>query len=1030
MIEYLIRRKKITLLFFVMIVITGFFSLFSFAREEWPNIPITFAIVTTPLPGASPEKVEQTVTKKLEEKIKEMAGLKSITSSSLPGVSVIMLEAKDGFDLNGVWSELRKKVKDVEKDLPADAKQPIINDTLSKTFLQTFALTANTPEQLYAARDTVKSWKEQLRAVPGVAEVQVVGLPKQEIRIELDTAKLEQYGIPWQLVLAAFKGENEKTPLGTIDDTNRSYLLKLQESYNVKDLEKIIVTRSKEGFPIYLRDVAKVKLTNGKITYYSYLNGKPAITFNLTSENGVDIPSLQQKVDKVLAVITKTIPPGISKEDVYSQSGRVNELFGELTKEIMIAVAAVILVCSLGLNFITASVVALAIPISLSVGLLFAPLFNISLNQISIFSLIIVLGILVDDAVVVNDNIERRLTALGESPFKASVNGSNEVLISILTATLATLASFGPLIFLKGNTGAFIKPVPIIISCTMIASMIMSLTIIPIFREWYEKNKKSKSDYEKPAGLLGKQIVQLTHWYANTLMPVILNKPLRVGTIGVLICAFAYGLIPFTPVQLFPNANRAEMLVDIRLPVGSSIAETNNNVQNVSAWMSSQKGVKMVAAFAGGSAPKMFMGDTAAGEGAEVGQFVVKVDKKVITTADIVRDWPSKFKEKFPGANITPKELLMGPPVGKPVMIKIFGEDIKELRVLSQAVRDKIVDVPGTYNVQDDMGIEQYTMDIVPNKALMDDKMVNSKDLTTTIRLASEGISVGDFDNGKDLIDTKLYVVGENADPKAKLSRLSVLNALGQQVPVSQLTNIKPGFSIGLIPHRELARCVTITSDVRGRTATEVMQQVKPLMSKIKFPESYRWEIAGEVSEQNDVFADMGKLSIIVVFLIVIMIAMQFYSLHLPLLVLSTVYLAIAGSLIGLFVTRTPLGFMTMMGVISLMGIVVRNGIVLIEFIEKARHDGMELKAAVIQAGEARLRPILLTSATAIAGLLPLAISGDVLFRPLAITIIFGLAFSTLLTLILVPSLYTAMALHQEKKEQRRQKREEKTEYF
>jgi multidrug efflux pump subunit AcrB len=236
------------------------------------------------------------------------------------------------------------------------------------------------------------------------------------------------------------------------------------------------------------------------------------------------------------------------------------------------------------------------------------------------------------------------------------------------------------------------------------------------------------------------------------------------------------------------------------------------------------------------------------------------------------------------------------------------------------------------------------------------------------------------------------------------------------QIPLSELVQVKPGFSIQNIPHRSLSRAITISGDVRDRTATEVMNEINPMLKKINFPEGYRWEIAGETSEQTSIFLDMGRLSIIVAFLIVIMIAMQFNSLALPFLVMSTIFLAFAGSMIGLFITRTPLGFMTMMGGISLMGIVVRNGIVLIEFIEDARKEGVELRKAVIHAGEARLRPILLTSATAIAGLLSLAFSGNVLFQPLAITIIFGLAFSTLLTLVVVPSFYTAFALHQMKK--------------
>ncbi|TGV18244.1 efflux RND transporter permease subunit, partial [Mesorhizobium sp. M00.F.Ca.ET.186.01.1.1] len=590
------------------------------------------------------------------------------------------------------------------------------------------------------------------------------------------------------------------------------------------------------------------------------------------------------------------------------------------------------------------------------------------------------LGILVDDAVVVNDNIERRLSVLGEKPLAAAVNGAKEVSISIVTATLATIASFAPLMFLNGNAGQFIRPVPAIISLTMLASMVMSLTIIPIFRQWYETRRKSGVEgYRKPAGLLGKQLTQLTGWYAGKLMPKILKRPLMAGMIGVLIGTAAYGLVPLTPVQLFPNDDRPQFLVDIRMPVGSSLEETDRVVRGVSDWAMKQPGIESVASYAGSSAPKMFGGDTDAGSGITVGQLVVHFNEKETKVETILEPWTEEFKKLYPEATVLPKQLEAGPPVGKPVVIRVYGEDIETLRSLSAQIKDKVAGISGTFDVQDNFGVERYMLEFGVNKELMEQKLVNYTDLSTTLRLVSEGITVSEFDTGDELVDIKMFLQKGNEDPALLFQRLSIANARGELIPLSQLAEVKPTFSTQAIPHRDLSRSVTISADVKNRTATEVMTEIQPLLNSMSLPEGYRIDIGGETSEQTDIFIDMGKLSIIVVFLILILIAMQFYSLTIPVLVMSTVYLAVAGSLIGLFVTQTPLGFMTMMGVISLSGIVVRNGIVFIEFIEEARHAGVELKQAVISAGEARLRPILLTSFTAVAGLMPLAISGDVL---------------------------------------------------
>ncbi|QRG67441.1 efflux RND transporter permease subunit [Brevibacillus choshinensis] len=1017
MIEYIVRKRKITLLFFVMIVLVGLLSFFQLPKQESPDIIINMATVTTIYPGASPEKVEQTVTKKLEEKINELQGLNYISSTSTLGVSSIVLETKSGVDPKQKWDELRKKVKDAEADLPADAKQPIINDDLNRTFVQTFAVTADSTEQLYSLRTLMKSWKEQLRTIPNVADVTVEGLPEQEVHIEVDTQKLSQYGLTWGQVLMAVKKENEKIPLGDLTTDKRTYQLKLAETADVEELNQVIISRSQQGYPIYLKDIGTVKLTTETVKAMSYYNGKPSLSVSVNAETGSDVPSLQKRVDEMMVTLSKSLPVWAEKHSIYSQNERVDELFSDLTREMLIAIVAVLLVCTLGLNLITSFVVALAIPISLAVGLLFLPTLGISLNMISIVSLIIVLGILVDDAVVVNDNIERRLSVLGEKPLKAAVNGANEVSISIVTATLATIASFAPLMFLSGNAGQFIRPVPVIISLTMVASMIMSLTIIPIFRQWYEQRRKAGAEgYRKPAGLLGKQLNQLTKWYASKLMPKILRRPLLAGMIGVLIGTAAYGLIPMTPVQLFPNDDRPQFLVNIRVPVGSSVYETDRVVRGVSDWILKQPAIESVASYAGGSAPKMFGGDTGAGSGITVGQLVVRFDEKKAKIEDMMEPWAEEFKKMYPDATILPTQLEAGPPVGKPVVIRIYGEDIETLRSLSAQVKDLVANVSGTYDVQDNFGVERYTLEFVINKELMEQKLVNYTDLSQTLRLVSEGITVSEFDSGTDLIDIKLFLQKGQEEPAQLFQRLSIANARGELIPLSQLAEVKPTFSTQAIPHRDLSRTVTISSDLKGRTATEVMTEIGAKLGGISLPEGYRFEIGGETSEQTDIFIDMGKLSILVVFLILILIAMQFYSLTIPVLVMSTVYLAVAGSLIGLFVTQTPLGFMTMMGVISLSGIVVRNGIVFIEFIEEARHAGVELKQAVIQAGEARLRPILLTSMTAVAGLMPLAISGDVLFKPLAVTIISGLLFSTLLTLIVVPSFYTVLTQRKMKK--------------
>ncbi|KAB2953284.1 efflux RND transporter permease subunit [Heliorestis acidaminivorans] len=1014
MIEYIIKKRKITLLFFSLFVVLGILSFTQTPKQESPDIVVTIATVTTPYPGAHPEKVEQTVTRIIEERINEISGIKYIQSHSKPGLSSIIVELNPDEDPKPKFDEMRNKVRDAERDLPAEAHQPIINDDLNRIYAQTLNITAPSREELYSLRDTLRSWRDQLRTLPNVSNVTLTGLPEQEVHITLDMQKIHNYGIPWGAVSNAVQNFNEKVPLGEVKTEQRVYELVLTDVQEVDEFNNVLVWRTQNGTPIYLRDIATVELTTEDSYTRAYHNGLPAISLSISGETGSDIPSLQKQIDDMMAYLEGDLPVWAGLSSLYSQKERVDELFSNLTGSLFFAVIAVMLVCMLGMNVPSVIVVAMAIPIA--IGMAFIPLgfLGITLNQISFIAIIIVLGILIDDAVVVNDNIERRLQVFKDNPLDSSIKGVKEVAISIFTANLATICAFAPLLFLTGNIGNFIKPVPIIIILAMLSSMIMSLSVVPIFRQWYESRQIERQQRQqiqqiqkrKAPGILGDKIEKLSKWYANKLMPILVRHPKRTATVGLLIGAMAYGLAIFTPIELFPTDDRSEMIVNVRTPAGTSLEETERIANEASKWILEQPGVKVAATYAGSIAPKMFSGDTGEGSGDNVAQIIVRVDKKLLSTRESVREWEEYFKHHYPQASIVPEELMAGPPVGAPVSIRVFGEDIETLRSISQEIQEIVKSVQGTFDIKDTFGVERYALNFDVDRAQMNQLMVQEIDLSRTIRLVSEGLKVTEFDTGQELIDVVLFSNRQGQDPLAAIQHLTVTNTRGEQIPLYQVSKIEPDFTLASIYRYNLSRAVTITGDVRERTATEVMNEIIPQLDQMNFPPGYRYEIAGETSEQTDVFVEIFQLFIVVVFLIIILMALQFYSLSLPILILSTIFLAFAGSLLGLFITQTPIGFMTMMGAMSLSGIVVRNGIILVEFIEQARRSGQSLDDAVISACEARLRPILLTSFTAIAGLMPLVLSGDVLFKPMAVAIISGLFFSTMLTLMLLPSLY------------------------
>ncbi|MEI7026860.1 efflux RND transporter permease subunit [Paenibacillus sp. y28] len=1047
MIARLLRYRKITLLFFLMAVLVGSFSFLMLKQRENPEIAVTTAIVQTIYPGASPEKVEQLVTKPLEEKIKEMNHISVLSSTSAANVSIITVELEPGVDNEASWDKLRQKVQLAQADLPAEAHQPEVNDDLARIAAQIIHLVVDSADDLESLRPVSEQWKNQLRNVSGVSNVEVVGLPEQEIRVTLQMDKLEQYQLPWGTVMQALQAAHNRTPIGNINEDRRSVYLQLTGEWgSAEDISETIIYRTPgTGESVKLKDVAGVKLSEKKQEQHVYFEGKPAVDIVINAEKGQDVPSLQERIDVEVNQLQAQLSPDIHMESMFSQRESVKELFSELSRELLIGMIAVVIVCSLGLNLGTALIVSLAIPVSIAIGFIPVDALGIDLNQITVVSLVIVLGILVDDAIVVNDNIERR-QQLGDTPTVAALQGSRDVAISITTATIATAAAFFPLFFLKGNIGDFIRPIPIVISLTLFSSMIMSLTVIPIFREWIGNRKLARRNNHpaaaksggtvlsgnggqaeggatgakpdaahqeavtehKSPGFLGKPLERLAIFYERQIHKF-LARPILTGIISLVIGTSSFGLLPLLGVQYFPTADREEFLIDVKTPVGSTFAETDDAVLSIAAWVRDQPGVKSVSAYAGRTAPKFYYTENET-TGIRTGQVFVHIDKKQVRSGELVKPWRQQLQAMYPDLEINPRELEQGPPVGAPIAIRISGPDLTVLRELSEQLQGTLSAIPGAVNVTDDIGIDMYTVDLELDRDKANYYGVLESDLSATVRLATEGVTASEFQLDDKLIDVTLYSVSESDMMQQALDRLTVPSQTGKLYPLSEFATLEPNRMINSISHRNLMRTVTVRSYTEDRLPDDIVKELNQQVSGWQLPAGYTMEFGGENEERNDAFIAIGQLSIIVMLLIYTIIAMQFYSLSIPILVLSTVYLAAGGALIGLYVTGAPIGFMALMGMVSLAGIVVRNGIVLVEFIEQAREHGLPLHEAIAQAGRARLRPILLTSATAVSGLTPMAIMGGSLWRPMAVTIIFGLIYSTVLTLIVVPSLYAKLA--------------------
>jgi multidrug efflux pump subunit AcrB len=1010
--EMTIKKPKITLIFLALLVLIGTITFFQLPKREIPEFTFNIGTITTIFPGATPEEVERNVTVPLEEALKGIEGVKEMTSVSGAGASTIVLQLGDNSDKMIVFGKVRNIVSQVSTTFSEEVFTPTIREDIQMGALSSYHLLSENRENLYTLNETVEKWQKQIESINGVRGTIVKGLLEQELVISLDSEKMISQGIFFPQVLDGLAGEFDTIPLGRQQNVGRNVQLAFQSYKSIPEIEEVFIGLTRENDKVLLKDIGTVEIRNVKPKDYITFNGTPALSFTVLPEKGVDIPSLQKKVDEKLASVRQELPEQISLDLFYTQNTIVEQIFKDLSISFLISIFAVIIITLLGMTITSAIIVALAIPTSIILGLIPLPYLGVDLNQISIIGFIIALGILVDDAIVVNDNIQRRYK-LGDGPLEGALKGTREVRVSIITSTLAVVFTFFPLLFLTGGNGDFIRALPSVLITTIIASTIISLTLVPIYTSW--RRKKGTGKKEEKLGLLGGQIDRLANWYSSNILRRVVKAPVKFSVVGLVICTLIYGLMPFIPVVFFPSADRAEVTVDVTLPVDVTMEKTNESLVEMANLLAEDEAIVEISIYTGTGLPGLF-GQMMTGTGENTGQLLLRINRDIQRADETIAKWTNELRNSFSEAEIKMTTIETGPPVGAPIAIKVSGTDLEELINVVTTLKQGITAIEGSGVVLDDMGSPWPTVIFEPNRDTLTEHGLTMRQLSEQIRLVTLGIPLGTFDDGME--NWNMRIVVDEVDEGASLD-LSTLVLPSKKRIEGQFQPELVGFDellteltteqIQKIPHINGVRTVTIRAYPGEEEKAALEKNINEIIFSMDLKEGFTISVGGEFEARNDFFIEITKLFFIVIFLIYIVMAIQFYSLITPILVMSTVYLAISGAILGLFITQVGIGFMAMMGIVSLAGIVVRNSIVLIEFIEQRLKEGKDLHEAVIEAGRARLRPILLTAFTAIAALLPIAFSGDVLFKPLAISIISGLLFSTIFTVVLVPAFYTAV---------------------
>ncbi|OLP66363.1 Nickel and cobalt resistance protein CnrA [Bacillus pumilus] len=1012
MIEAFLKRGKLVFVLFFIVLIVGGYLFTQLPKRELPEFQVNIVTVSTVFPGADAKQVESDVTNKLESAISDINGVEKTSSVSAIGFSNIVLEIDDSADFQKVASQIKNETANAANSFPDGVMEPNVKDEFGNVPVGSYMIVSDKQSDLAKSQEALRSLKEEVEDIKGVDSVVMKGFNDKQAVLNLDSNKLEDEGLNVTDVTNAIQQEFETSPLGDIRQSGEKVKLSINSYDQLDQVKKVELFSRTNREPVTIDQLGRLKeVEKEKSDLVSY-NGKPAYSFTVNIKPGLDIPKMYDKVSDVIER-EKQLPNSVDWVDYYSQKSEVDTLFNDLIKEAIIAVIAVIVVTTLGLTIGGAFIVSLAIPLSITIGTIPLPFLQVDLNQISIIGFIIALGILVDDAIVVNDNILRKMKKY-ESPLEGTIAGVKEVAGSIVTSTLAVVFAFLPLVFLSGANGSFIRALPSVLVTTVLASMVISLTLVPVYQYTAANRKKKNKKVQKEPGFLGNPLKRLADFYADRVLTKIVKRPLLIGLTGLLVATLAFLLIFVTPFEFFPAANKKEVVVTVTLPSETTLEKTNETLEKIEQEIKQQKGIEETAIFAGGGVPNLF-NESISNASDHTGQVVVRVDNDQLTSKELIDRMTEPLRGKFKDADIFMNTIVQGPPTGAPVTVTIAGEQFSKL-INVKEILTKEMKENGASLITDDVNQPVKTITFELNRDRIAEDGLSAQFVSRQLGLVTEGFPLGTFKQGTDEMDLVVKQDVSTHQNGLKLEEIKVpVNSNEGGMPslesLSRYVKEKETEQYESIPHENGLPTITLkaypgTSD----TFKEDMQKVVNQVEKSDDAKDMAISQGGENEDQAQFFIEISLLFGVVLLLIYVTIAFQFNSLVLPLLVLGTVYLAISGAIIGLFVTQTPFSFMATMGIVSLAGIVVRNAVVLFEFIEQRRKLGLDQRTAVIEAGRARIRPILLTAFTALVALMPVALSNDPLFKPLAICIVSGVFFSTVLTLLIVPALYVAVS--------------------
>ena len=1001
--RFSLSRRTVVWILVVILTAWGVLNYLTISRREDPEIKIAVALVYTIWPGASAEKVERLVTQKLEDEISSLSVLDEISSTTREQLSVIFVAVDYSCDIDMAWQKLRNKIDQVRPDLPDGIIGPDVMDDFGDVTAMIWSLSSTT-----ASASELEHWADELRlamrAVESVGTIKKLGVQEEAIYVEGPLESFTTYGFSPLVAAQILDAQNVNIPTGYVRTDERKLRLETSGSFKLlHDLEEAILDVSTEsGHLLRVRDVFSVRQAYREPPLeLMFTNGKPSVALDVRMKAGYNVVKMGEDVKALVAEFRERLPDNIDLDLVHDQPREVDHFINEFVENLWEGLAIVIIVMFLAMGLRTTAIVAVSLPLSIVFTFALMPSFGVAMETVSIGALIIALGMLVDNAIIVADNIYRHMEE-GKDRKTAAIDGTQEIIGPALSGTLATVFAFLPLLIMKDESGAYVRAMPIVVSVSLLASLVLAVTVTPILAAGLLKLRKGsarKAARTRPS-LFARGYGAFMRGGMKVRYLVILLSVAALFGAGSLM-----GVVGFS---FFPEADRDQFTVDIWLPEGAALAETERITKQAEAIIAQQPEVTSYVSYVGVGGPRFFISVKPEFNTSNYARIMANTRDRNETRA-LVGRLNERFPAEIAGARVSASNIIMGIPVEAPIVLRIKGPDVATMRGLSEQVQQILRETPGTTFVRDNLGDEVTSLDVVVDRDRAVTAGITNTEAAVALLTAYEGYQFTSFREGEDEIPVYFRLREEERDLGNALRTLAVPSqATGAKVPLSSFAALQPRWDAGLVKHFNARRYVAILSNVHGRLADDVLKEALPRIQQIELPSGYTLEVAGEQAERTKAFTELLMIFGLIIGLLILMLTIQFNSIKRALVVLASVPLAFIGAVLGLYFSGYSFGFMVFLGVISLAGMVIKNAVVWVEFVDQAVGRGLAFADAIVEAGLVRFRPIMLTAGTTIGGLFPLAVFGGVLWESMAWAMIAGLALATVLTLVVIPIIYFA----------------------